>query len=149
MLPSKRFRVQPDIWRLLRKIEGRHFVETLCCTAWRFLTRTRSAEPAAPTPFKKFRHRELAQQNADTAIAGMAGRTTIPPPFPVAVLDRPVPTLLPSEATTLAVEEALSFSPRVPLLFRAAKASATTAFAKQQIGGGRVKGIEHRKHESR
>ena len=108
-----------------------------------FLTRTRSAEPAAPTPFKKFRHRELAMQKAETAIAGMAGRTTIPPPFPAACLDRPVPTLLPSEAVVLIVEiealpaetaeEAFSLSPRFSLLppaFRASRASATTALGK-------------------
>lgn len=134
---------EEDIERFSRKIDGT-VVSKRMNMACRFLTRTRSAEPAAPTPFKKFRHRELAQQKTDTAIAGMAGETTIPPPFPAAILVRPTPMLLLSDAAALVVViEAVVAAPvEVPLsvstpfcalppFLRAAKSSATTAFVQR------------------
>lgn len=136
------------------------WLRTGCTIACHLLTRTKSAEPAAPTPFRKFRHRELAQQKADTAIAGMAGRTTIPPPILAAVVLRRVPILLPSEAVALVVEiksaaavtleEAVSLSTSfcpLPPVLRAAKASATTAFGKTGVRADQVKRMENQKYE--
>ena len=45
-------------------------------------------------------------------------------------------------------EEAFSFSPRFSFVFRAASASATTAYAKQRIGVEYVIGIEDPQHDS-
>lgn len=102
----------------------------------RLLTITRSAEPVAPTPFKKFRHRELAQQNADTASAGMLTATTMPAPFAALVMVRSILPLLTEVVSAVAAEDVLSsFAFPLSLFFRAWRSASTTAFFEGVTGG--------------
>ena len=61
---------------------------------------TRSAEPEAPTPLRKFRQRAFAEQNADTAPAEMVFATTCSPalvatPAPVPLVEMAEPSTIP------------------------------------------------------
>ncbi len=95
----------------------------------RFLTRTRSAEPVAPAPFKKFRHLELATQNADTASAGMLTATTMPAAFAALVMVRSMLPLLTGAVSAVAAEDALSsFVFPFPPFLRAWRSASATAY---------------------
>lgn len=96
----------------------------------------------APTPFKKFRHRELAQQNADTANAGMVAATTMPvsPLLAAFNIDRSMLLLLrllTEEVSAVAAEEAFSwFAFPFPRFLRAWASASTAAFGMGAAGGG-------------